>query len=332
MVVGYEIFIDSSSLQCNIVMEHMQMNLCDLIKERQGELFSSITVKSMLFQLLCGINHIHSHGYFHRDIKPENILVSKIRPDQLMINSNLVDGYNYYTHSLIWNNNCPEGIVYIVKLGDFGLARNFHCKTPLTRYVSTRWYRAPEILFNCSEYSFGLDIWAFGAVAAEVAELSPLFPGENAFHQTSKILEVLGTPTPISIGGFWNIFFTFMRNTGEIFKFEPGVSNVADLIIHRQFSDLSLLVSKCLKWDPALRMNAFNLLNDDYFLNIYTADNYSKNCEYNNWSISYSNEDDDDECNYTYSTSNKPYEQGGKNYEFNDDKFIHKYTNISSSI
>ena len=32
-----------------------------------------------------------------------------------------------------------------VKLADFGLAREIRARPPFTDYVSTRWYRAPEV-------------------------------------------------------------------------------------------------------------------------------------------------------------------------------------------
>jgi len=58
---------------------------------------------------------MHKHGFFHRDLKPENILISKDK---------------------------------VVKICDFGLAREIRSRPPFTDYVSTRWYRAPEILLK----------------------------------------------------------------------------------------------------------------------------------------------------------------------------------------
>jgi serine/threonine protein kinase len=41
-----------------------------------------------------------------------------------------------------------------LKLADFGLAKNFKVKTGrLSEYVSTRWYRAPELVLRSSNYS-----------------------------------------------------------------------------------------------------------------------------------------------------------------------------------
>lgn len=48
---------------------------------------------------------MHRHGFFHRDLKPENLLMSGD----------------------------------IVKVGDFGLAREIRSRPPYTEYVSTRW-------------------------------------------------------------------------------------------------------------------------------------------------------------------------------------------------
>ena len=36
----------------------------------------------------------------------------------------------------------------LVKIADFGLAREIRSRPPYTDYVSTRWYRAPEVLLR----------------------------------------------------------------------------------------------------------------------------------------------------------------------------------------
>lgn len=47
------------------------------------------------------------------------------------------------------------------------------------RYVVTRWYRAPEVILNASEYSKAVDIYSVGCILAELLGRTPLFPGEN---------------------------------------------------------------------------------------------------------------------------------------------------------
>jgi len=43
----------------------------------------------------------------------------------------------------------------------------------------TRWYRAPEVILNASEYTKAVDIWSVGCILAELLGRTPLFPGTN---------------------------------------------------------------------------------------------------------------------------------------------------------
>jgi serine/threonine protein kinase len=45
------------------------------------------------------------------------------------------------------------------------------------RYVVTRWYRAPEVILNASEYTDAIDVWSIGCIMAELLGRAPLFPG-----------------------------------------------------------------------------------------------------------------------------------------------------------
>lgn len=138
------------------------------------------------FQILSGLEHIHANGFFHRDIKPENILVSTS-------STHLNDTGSFRRYSaMVTPPSTPP--VYSVKIADFGLARETSSKMPYTTYVSTRWYRAPEVLLRAGEYSAPVDIWAIGAMAVEVATLKPLFPGGNEVDQVWRVCEVMGSP------------------------------------------------------------------------------------------------------------------------------------------
>jgi serine/threonine protein kinase len=85
----------------------------------------------------------------------------------------------------------------LIKIADFGLAREIRSRPPFTDYVSTRWYRAPEILLRSISYNSPIDIWALGCIMAELYMLRPLFPGTSELDQIFKILTILGTPTKV---------------------------------------------------------------------------------------------------------------------------------------
>ena len=119
-------------------------------------------LRSYAYQILSGINCLHSHQILHRDIKPENILLNR-------------EGY--------------------LKICDFGLARHFDI--PIRQYstnVVSQWYRAPELLLGAPLYGLPIDVWSAGCTIAEMCKGLPLFEGDSDVDQLHKIFKVLGTP------------------------------------------------------------------------------------------------------------------------------------------
>lgn len=55
-------------------------------------------------------------------------------------------------------------------------------------------YRAPELLLRSTNYNSPVDSFAYGCIAIELYNLSPLFPGSNDIDQMNRIVKVLGTP------------------------------------------------------------------------------------------------------------------------------------------
>lgn len=182
LVPALDIFLDPLSRKLHIAMEYMDGNLYQLMKARDHKYLDGKHVKSILYQILSGLDHIHSHHFFHRDIKPENILVSTSSNDST---------FSRYSN-LVTPPSTPS--LYSVKIADFGLARETHSRLPYTTYVSTRWYRAPEVLLRAGEYSAPVDMWAVGAMAVEIATLKPLFPGGNEVDQVWRVCEIMGSP------------------------------------------------------------------------------------------------------------------------------------------
>ena len=58
-------------------------------------------------------------------------------------------------------------------------------------------YRAPEVQLGAHNYNSPIDIWALGAIMAELYTFRPLFPGSGTVDQIFKICTVLGSPTKV---------------------------------------------------------------------------------------------------------------------------------------
>ncbi|WVZ56549.1 hypothetical protein U9M48_007059 [Paspalum notatum var. saurae] len=132
-----------------------------------GVIFAHVGPAYFLYQILRGLKYIHSANVIHRDLKPSNLLL---------------------------NANCD------LKICDFGLARPSSESDMMTEYVVTRWYRAPELLLNSTDYSAAIDVWSVGCIFMELINRQPLFPGRDHMHQMRLITEVIGTPTDDELG------------------------------------------------------------------------------------------------------------------------------------
>ena len=115
-----------------LVFERCDCNVYQYIKHGGGGGLPPALAAAWAGSLLSALSAVHAAGLVHRDVKPENILVKKDGPSG------------------------RPGASPTVKLADFGLARppprrggggggGDRDDAPMTQYVSTRWYRAPEV-------------------------------------------------------------------------------------------------------------------------------------------------------------------------------------------
>ncbi|RAL06531.1 serine/threonine-protein kinase [Aspergillus homomorphus CBS 101889] len=261
LVPALDIFLDPLSRKLHICMEYMDGNLYQLMKARDHKPLDQKHVKSILFQILSGLDHIHAHHFFHRDIKPENILVSTSAPND--------STFSRYSNLVTPPSTPPT---YTVKIADFGLARETHSKLPYTTYVSTRWYRAPEVLLRAGEYSAPVDMWAIGAMAVEIATLKPLFPGGNEVDQVWRVCEIMGSPGNWYSksggklgGGEWREGSRLAQKLGFTFPKMAPRSMESILQAPQWPVALSQFVTWCLMWDPKNRPTSTQALNHEYF-------------------------------------------------------------------
>lgn len=212
-----------------VVVELMDSDLHQIIYSQQ-----KLTVdhrRFFTYQILRALKYIHSANIIHRDLKPSNLLI---------------------------NANCD------LKICDFGLARVQGNNEFLSEYVTTRWYRAPEVLLFYGSYGPEIDIFSVGCIMVELIIRQPLFPGKSTMNQLSVIVQRMGSPTESDLSGLTN----------------PKARKYMESLPHKDPVDWSRilkgateqeidLISRMLLWDPAKRITADEAVEHPYFAKLH---------------------------------------------------------------
>ena len=206
-----------------LITPYYQNNLYNYTSKKLPEK----VIKQIIYQIVCGVNYLHSLKYIHRDIKPDNILISS------------------------------EGKIILT---DFDLCRQESKgkDDPMTRTAVTLYYRAPELFFGDSYYGNKIDIWSIGCVFAELIIGKPIFKANNELGTLSNIIEIIGCPSEENWPGVSQLP-NYLPFTGGEFKLgkmleEGGLS--------KEGIDI---VTKMLMLDPKKRPSCEEILKDEYF-------------------------------------------------------------------
>lgn len=167
---------------------------------------------------------------------------------------------------MLLNSNCD------LKICDFGLARavdDNQGSGPLTEYVVTRWYRAPEIMLACKEYTKAVDVWSVGCIFGELLLRSPLFAGEDYIAQLRLICDKLGKPAERDLD------FVSSDRARRFMLALPNKSAVPMEEIfpkYRNEANALDLVKKMLDFHPQKRISIEECLNHPFVSSLHNAE------------------------------------------------------------
>ncbi|CAL6024601.1 Mitogen-activated_protein kinase [Hexamita inflata] len=216
-----------------VVFGFMQTDMYKIISSRQS--LSDEHMQFFMYQLLRGLAYIHSAGVVHRDLKPSNLLL---------------------------NSDCA------LQICDFGLARltseMSQTDTKMTEYVSTRWYRAPEVILGDPKYGQAIDIFSCGCIFAELILRTPLFPGRDYINQLHLVMDVLGTPSAEFLSRIDNMSakqYVEQQPKQAPIDLKTKIPNASPEAIE--------LINQMLKMDASQRPSAADCMKHKYFEGIW---------------------------------------------------------------
>ncbi|KAI9838057.1 MAG: hypothetical protein M1819_006212 [Sarea resinae] len=170
-----------------IVTDLLGQSVFDFLKANLFVPFPSSQIQSFARQLFTSVAFLHDLNLIHTDLKPENILLVNNQYQTFTYNRTIPSS------STTTNRQARQRRVLLdteIRLIDFGSATfddEYHSSV-----VSTRHYRAPEIILNLG-WSFPCDIWSIGCILVE------FFTGDALF-QTHDNLEHLAMMEPVCGG------------------------------------------------------------------------------------------------------------------------------------
>ncbi|CAF0734092.1 unnamed protein product [Didymodactylos carnosus] len=139
-------------------------------------------------------------------------------------------------------------------------------------FLGTLWYRAPELLLNCSRYNPAIDMWSCGCVFGEMIHGQPLFSGNDFFQVFKKIFCLVGLPTKEHMK--WIPKDQYQCISG--FYETPLIMRTFDTLFAPHFpidQEAIQLLSNLLQVNPVERYTIEQAIGHSYFDNIYFNEN-----------------------------------------------------------
>lgn len=220
---------NSKDVYLNIVMNYMPQNLHDFnISYRDKKHYPPIIMaKLFAYQIFLGLNYLHSElNVTHRDMKPQNVLVDPSTGE--------------------------------LQICDFGSAKILLPKESSVSYIASRYYRAPELMMNCSYYTNKIDIWAAGCILAEILTAgSPLFQGNTSIGQLYEIIKIIGQPKDEDLESF-----QYDMSDEDLLKMRKVEhrTSLKNVLPSQTPSDLIELLNDIFQYNPQKRPSAAQCL------------------------------------------------------------------------
>ncbi|KAL8664250.1 MAG: hypothetical protein Q9202_003200 [Teloschistes flavicans] len=170
-----------------IVTDLLGQSVFDFLKGNSFTPFPSSQIQSFARQLFTSVAFLHDLNLIHTDLKPENILLVSNHYQTFTYNRHIPSSSSAISRVARQRRVLLDTDIRLIDFGSATFNDEYHSSV-----VSTRHYRAPEIILNLG-WTFPCDIWSIGCILVE------FFTGDALF-QTHDNLEHLAMMEPVCGG------------------------------------------------------------------------------------------------------------------------------------
>ena len=159
------------------------------------EYFRNMTVPDIaiyLRSLFTALASVHSRNILHRDIKPTNFLYDPAARRGVLVDFGLAEREGYDCKPCLCHDDPAARKAKLRPLISSkmkeGYLRDDTRPSRRANRAGTRGFRAPEVLFKCTEQSTKIDIWSAGVILLTI--LSRRFPFFNSADDVEALIEI----------------------------------------------------------------------------------------------------------------------------------------------